>query len=103
MGAHSKYVQTEDDLQQIKELGAYFKRMREESGLTQREMAEILGTRQARVSGFERGEADFYFSTLQNWAQAFGLRLEFYAVPIETEVDAEWEAAFKDALISEGN
>lgn len=94
----SNYEPTELDKAQWLAFGLYFKALRESQGLSQKEMAKLLGTAQARVSGFERGEADFKISTAQNWARVFGLQIEFYCYPIDEVKGPEWEKEFKEAL-----
>jgi transcriptional regulator with XRE-family HTH domain len=48
---------------------------RERRGLSQRALAEAMGTTQANVSHVERGDA-LRISTLQRYAQALGGRLQ---------------------------
>jgi transcriptional regulator with XRE-family HTH domain len=48
---------------------------RERRGLSQRALAETMGTTQANVSRVERGD-DLRVSTLQRYAQALGGRLQ---------------------------
>jgi len=47
--------------------------------LTQQQLAQTLGLTQAAVSQIEN-RADLYLSTLQNFIEAMGGRLELYAV-----------------------
>jgi transcriptional regulator with XRE-family HTH domain len=47
--------------------------------LTQQQLAETLGLTQAAVSQMEN-RTDLYLSTLQNFIEAMGGRLELYAV-----------------------
>ena len=53
--------------------------MREDSAITQRQVAEILGVTQANISRIER-EGDIYLSTLRKYMEALGGRLEISAV-----------------------
>lgn len=54
-------------------------RIREESGLPQREVARALGVTQARISKIERAE-DVQLSTLQRYIDALGGHLRIEAV-----------------------
>ncbi|MBD0673047.1 helix-turn-helix domain-containing protein [Streptomyces sp. CBMA156] len=48
---------------------------RQKRGLTQREVAQRMGTSQSTVSEFERIGGDARYSTLQRYARAIGARL----------------------------
>jgi DNA-binding XRE family transcriptional regulator len=52
---------------------------REACDMTQQELARILGVSQANVSRIER-EGDVYRSTLRNYVEALGGRLEIVAI-----------------------
>jgi transcriptional regulator with XRE-family HTH domain len=66
-------------------------RLREHRGLTQRELAEKLGVRQATVSGFER-RGDIQLTTLYRLVEALGGVLEVWArFPEATyRIDSHW-------------
>ena len=53
--------------------------LRERRSLSQTDIAEVLGTSQARVSQIERQE-DLYLSTLKRYVEALGGELEIAAV-----------------------
>jgi predicted transcriptional regulator len=53
--------------------------LRQELGVTQRDMAESLSVTQANVSRIEH-EEDLYLSTLRGYVEALGGRLELNAV-----------------------
>lgn len=59
-------------------IGAMLKLAREDSGLTQQELAERLNTKKSAISRIENHAEDIRLSTLEKYAQAFGktLRLE---------------------------
>jgi XRE family transcriptional regulator, regulator of sulfur utilization len=57
-------------------LGLQFHDARTEAGLTQRQLAEQAGVRQADVSRIERGAGNPTESTLQRTAAALGGRIE---------------------------
>ena len=59
--------------------GVLLRRLREKCGLTQQALAELLGIRQASVSGFER-RSDVQVSTLERVLDALGGKLEIFAV-----------------------
>lgn len=59
-------------------IGAMLKLAREDSGLTQQQLAERLNTKKSAISRIENHAEDIRLSTLEKYAQAFGktLRLE---------------------------
>jgi ribosome-binding protein aMBF1 (putative translation factor) len=64
---------------------------RAELGLSQREVAQRMGTSQSAVSELERLEADPRVSTLQRYARALGGRLRFdvgFATSDSVEVES---------------
>ena len=48
---------------------------RQEAGLTQKELAEKLGTKQAYISALEKGKKNITFSTLARYARACGKKI----------------------------
>lgn len=48
---------------------------RREAGLTQRELAEKLGTNQTYIAALERGRKNITFSTLARYARACGKKI----------------------------
>ena len=48
---------------------------RHEAGLTQKEIAEKLGTKQAYISALEKGRKNITYSTLIRYARACGKRI----------------------------
>ena len=54
-------------------------RLRQESGLTQKELAERIGTRQSYITALENGRKNATFDTLARYARACGktLKLSF--------------------------
>jgi len=63
-------------------------RLREERGLTQQELAEQMHVTQANVSRVEHQD-DLYLSTLRNYIEALGGRLEVHAVFDDQTVDLD--------------
>ena len=51
------------------------KQIREEAGLTQRELAQRLVTDQTRVSSYERGQRRMDMIELETYCQALGITL----------------------------
>jgi DNA-binding XRE family transcriptional regulator len=49
---------------------------RERAGLTQTEVARLMGTTQPAVARLERGEADPRLSTIERYAEVIGWRVE---------------------------
>lgn len=48
---------------------------RQDAGLTQKEIAERLGTKQAYISALEKGKKNITFSTLTRYARACGKKI----------------------------
>ena len=59
--------------------GALLKNFRTRRHLTQQQLAQSLDMTQAAVSQLEK-RTDIYLSTLENFVEAMGGRLEMYAV-----------------------
>lgn len=57
-------------------IGALLKQMREESGLTQTEMAARLHTQKSAISRIENHAEDIRLSTLEKFASVLGRSLE---------------------------
>jgi len=57
-------------------IGALLRRAREESGLTQAEMARLLHTQKSAISRIENHAEDIRLSTLEKFVSALGLSLE---------------------------
>ena len=58
-------------------------RRRNELGLTQKDLAKLLGTHQSRISKIESGQNDVRFSTLLEIAEALETELIITLIPIE--------------------
>jgi HTH-type transcriptional regulator/antitoxin HipB len=56
-------------------LGAMLQLAREDSGMTQQQVAERLGTKKSAVSRIENSAGDMRLSTLQRYAEAVGREL----------------------------
>ena len=54
---------------------ARLSKLRKDQGLTQIEMADLMGTSQSHLSRIENSE-DVYVSTLKRYAEAIGAKLE---------------------------
>ncbi len=65
----------EDGYQAFK-IGALLKQAREESGLTQKEIAEKLHTKKSAISRIENHAEDIRLSTLEKFASVLGRKLE---------------------------
>ena len=63
-------------------------RLREERGVTQQELAEQMRVTQANISRVEHQE-DLYLSTLRNYVEALGGKLEIHAVFDDQTVDLD--------------
>ena len=58
-----------------KQIGAIIRRTRRKAGITQTELGNRIGLRQATISRLERGEAETKLSTLTNVLTALGLEI----------------------------
>ncbi|MBM3235086.1 helix-turn-helix transcriptional regulator [Candidatus Poribacteria bacterium] len=58
------------------EIGVLLHQAREEAGLTQEQLAELIQTKRAAISLLENHAEDIRLSTLQKVAKALGKRLE---------------------------
>jgi len=58
-------------------------RLRQDSGLTQNQVAEVMGTSQSAVSELEGGGTDPRLSTIQRYARSFGLSITVSIVKVE--------------------
>ena len=56
-------------------IGVMLKQAREESGLTQEELASRLNTKKSAISRIENHAEDIRLSTLEKFAEAIGKRL----------------------------
>ena len=61
-------------------IGVILKNLREESGLTQDQLALMLNTKKSAISRIENHAEDIKFSTIRNYTKALNkhLRLEIY-------------------------
>jgi len=69
-----------------KEIGYRITIAREEAGLNQKELAEILGISQASLSNYENGKRRVYLPQLENIAKVLNKPLEYFSRPIDLEV-----------------
>ncbi|WP_406203207.1 helix-turn-helix domain-containing protein [Kitasatospora sp. NBC_01560] len=66
---------------------------RKKRGLTQRDVAELMGTSQSTVSEFERLGGDARYSTLQRYARAVDARLHSLVDHTSTDLTPAWKPA----------
>ena len=57
-------------------LGVLLRRARQEAGLTQEEVAQLMNTKKSAISRIENHAEDIKLSTLDRFAQAIGKKLE---------------------------
>jgi transcriptional regulator with XRE-family HTH domain len=75
------------------ELRNALKARRESLGMTQGDLADMMGTHQTSISGWERGRGYLpTLDTVNRWCRALHLKLEFVITPREDpdETPAEW-------------
>jgi len=59
-------------------IGEKFKRLREESGLTQAQIAEYLGVDQSYISRYEKNERQLSVDLLEKLSNLFGCPVEYF-------------------------
>lgn len=64
-------------------LRAFFRRRQNEAGLTQKEVARLLGTDEALISKRLKGEANLTLDTLCDLARSMGARLDVKVTPLQ--------------------
>jgi len=73
----SKYlVENFEDRYETFKIGILLKRAREEAGLTQDEIAKKLKTKKSAISRIENHSEDIRLSTLKNYVEALGKKLQ---------------------------
>lgn len=78
---------TEREWALLANIGALFRELREEAGLSQKAAARLLGTSQARFPVLENGQADVMITTLQRHASLYGYDVEVSVVKKPVEGD----------------
>lgn len=70
---------------------------RRSAGLSQRDVAEILGIKQPTVARFERHDSDPHLSTVRRYALAVGAHVRHEVMPAERAFDplVAWEHAIR--------
>ena len=58
---------------------------REKAGMTQKELAKRIGTRQSNISRMEQGEYNFTVEMLDRIAQAFNSKLKIEFIPASSK------------------
>jgi transcriptional regulator with XRE-family HTH domain len=66
-------------------LAAELEARRQDLGLTQTQVAALMGTSQSAVARLESGEADVRLSTLERYAAALSHELEWHLKPKEED------------------
>ena len=73
----SKYlVENFEDRYETFKIGILLKKAREEAGLTQSEIAKKLKTKKSAISRIENHSEDIRLSTLKNYVEALGKKLQ---------------------------
>ena len=73
-----------------RDIGKRIQKAREESGLSQEELASALGITQSALSNYELGKRRLYLANLEQLANVLGLPLSYF---MEEEKPADGEAA----------
>ena len=69
-----------------KRLQALLRRLREDAGFTQRELAAVLEVHQSRVSDIERGASLLDILVLRQYLQVLGVSLTEFVQMLETAI-----------------
>jgi DNA-binding XRE family transcriptional regulator len=73
----SKYlIENFEDRYETFKIGILLKKAREEAGLTQDEIAKKLNTKKSAISRIENHSEDIRLSTLKNYVEALGKKLQ---------------------------
>jgi transcriptional regulator with XRE-family HTH domain len=75
-------------------MGTYLRRLRDQAGLSQRDLARRLGCQQPAISRLEAGEVRPNIATLQRIAEALGLQLELRMVDLDEALTSGVPVAF---------
>jgi len=87
----SSFCQVTED---TKAMGTYLRRLRDQAGLSQRDLARRLGCQQPAISRLEAGEVRPNIATLQRIAEALGLQLELRMVDLDEALTSGVPVAF---------
>ncbi|MFJ9948095.1 helix-turn-helix domain-containing protein [Kitasatospora sp. NPDC091207] len=82
-----------DDARAYAELVETLVVARKKRGLTQRDVAELMGTSQSTISEFERVGGDARYSTLQRYARAVDARLHTMVDHTAADLTPAWKPA----------
>lgn len=82
-------------------LGIRLKRAREEKGLTQQEVANILGVSNGTISGYERDYRDPDTETLKRLAFLYGVSVDYLTGNVVKESSATYHLNKEDRLREE--
>ncbi len=73
----------------FKEIGKKIQLAREEKGMTQADLAEVLGITQAALSNYELGKRRLYLYQIQKIAEIVGKKVNFFISQEEYAFDDE--------------
>lgn len=76
----------EFELQQVRDIGAFFRQLRFKRNKSQKDEAAEIGCSQATLTYFEKGRDDYRFSMLQKIAHHYGYRVEVSLVPVDESI-----------------
>ncbi len=76
-----RYEHRKGEAERAVRLGLEVKERREASGLSQRQLAELVGIRQPNIARLEAGDVLPTLATLERVAEALGLTLEVTFLP----------------------
>lgn len=81
----------------FKEIGRKIQTAREANGMTQVDLAQILGITQAALSNYELGKRRLYLHQIEQIAKALGKRLDFFIAGEEGMPASENQAPESDS------
>ncbi|MGI6513624.1 MAG: helix-turn-helix transcriptional regulator [Syntrophomonadaceae bacterium] len=82
----------------FKEIGSKIQQAREAKGLSQKQLARLVGCSQSALSNYEKGKRRLYLSQLEAIAEALNMPLDYFVEPKTSPYAAEVNNEDKEVL-----
>ena len=82
----------------FKEIGSKIQQAREAKGLSQKQLARLVGCSQSALSNYEKGKRRLYLSQLEAIAEALNMPLDYFVEPKPSPYAAEVNNEDKEVL-----